>query len=182
MGINDCGRDFERQRGFTLIEALVVMIVGIVILAAAAAGIGKLFRSSEISTEAQNITQIAASVRGLKSGVGGYKGLDNTLAIQYKAIPANMAQDADAGIILNVWTGKVAIKSLQDDQAFSITYPKVPEEACQQLLLKLRSGGWASVTSGEGGGKAITPSSSLSDIQAACTSPDSNTLTFTSLS
>ncbi|MBB5390522.1 MULTISPECIES: type 4 pilus major pilin [unclassified Herbaspirillum] len=182
MDIKNRDFDFGRQRGFTLIEALVVMIVGIVILAAAAAGIGKLFRSSEIATESGNITQIAASVRALKSGVDGYKGLDNALAIQYKAIPSNMAQDAKTGAILNVWTGQVDIKASANDQAFSITYPKVPEEACQQLLLKLRSGGWASVTTGGEGGQAITPSSSLADVRKACASPDSNTLTFTSLS
>ncbi len=177
MEINKSKRRFDSQKGFTLIEALVVMIVGIVILAAAAAGIGKLFRTSEISTEAANVTQMAANLRSLKNGANGYSGLTTKLAIQYKAIPANMTQDAGAGSVFNSWNGAVTIGTAATNQEYTISYAGVPDDACMQLAQKLANAGWSTVKAGT---KTLTPTSSLSDIQAGCTSPTANTIVFTS--
>ena len=140
-GIDDM-KDLGRQRGFTLVEALVVMIVGIVILAAAAAGMGKLFRTSEVSTEISNITQITANLRNIRTS-HGFKGIDNKLLVKLKAIPADMSQTAD-GVITNSWGGDVKITP-RYDSGFMIEYNKVPAEACMQLALKLRGsgGGWS---------------------------------------
>ncbi|NID04703.1 type IV prepilin [Luteibacter jiangsuensis] len=152
------------------------MIVGIVILAAAAAGIGKLFRTSEISTEAANITQMAANLRSLKNGANGYTGLDTKLAVQYKAVPANMSQTS-AGVVKNSWNGDVTIGETTTHQEYTIEYANVPDDACMQLVQKLANAGWSKV---EAGGKTLTPTSSLSDIQAGCTDPTANAITFTS--
>ncbi|WP_175885513.1 type 4 pilus major pilin [Burkholderia sp. BCC0044] len=173
------------QQGFTLVEALVVMIVGIVILAAAAAGIGKLFRSSEIATEAENITQMSANLRNLKNGANGYAGLKNSIAVQYKAVPATMTVstttqgDETTSTIKNTWNGEVEIKAHGDsNQTYSIKYGDVPPEACQQLVLKLRNAGWSSLTAGSA---EITSATSLSAIGDACKA-DKNILTFVSTS
>jgi type II secretory pathway pseudopilin PulG len=185
MNIHNSMSRHGGQKGFTLIEALVVMIVGIVILAAAAAGIGKLFRSSEISTEAENITQMSANLRNLKSGANGYLRLSNAIAVQYKAVPATMTVstvtqgDETTATIKNTWNGEVQISPKgSSNQSYSITYEKVPPEACQQLALKLRNGGWASLTAGS---TQITPASTLAEIGKACSS-DENILTFVSSS
>jgi type II secretory pathway pseudopilin PulG len=167
----------DKEAGFTLIEALVVMIVGIVILAAAAAGIGKLFRTSEISNEAENITQIVANVRNLKNGANGYADISNALAVQYKAVPATMTTSTgDGGTkIFNSWNGDVTIAPAKGNrQAFSITYGGVPPEACQQLLIKLRSVGWVSMKAGS---TRLWSTSSLSAISGACKAK-ANTLEF----
>ena len=168
----------EKQKGFTLIEALVVMIVGIVILATAAAGIGKLFRSSEVSTEAENIMQIATNVRNLRNGANSYKGLDTAAAIRFKAIPATMTQDPN-GRISNIWGGMVAVQSVENDRRFIIVYLGVPSEACQQLTLKLRNADWSRVMAA---GAQIEPDTSLSAIAAACNSAGSVGIDFVSSS
>ncbi|WP_208456192.1 type 4 pilus major pilin [Burkholderia sp. BCC0044] len=181
MSINKSVSRVDGQKGFTLIEALVVMIVGIVILAAAAAGIGKLFRSSEIATEAENITQMSATLKNLKNGANGYTGLSNALAVQYKAVPATMTTstgDKGATNLFNTWNGAVNITAANSNQAYQIEYQGVPAEACQQLALKLRNAGWASVKAGT---TDITSTTSLTDIGTACTG-DSTTLTFVSSS
>ena len=180
MQCNKSTSRFGGQKGFTLIEALVVMIVGIVILAAAAAGIGKLFRSSEISTEAENITQMSATLKNLKNGANGYAGLSNQLAVQYKAVPATMTSSSDdkGTKLFNTWNGEVKIEPALGAQAFQISYADVPAEACQQLSLKLRNAGWSSMTAG---GTAITPATSLTEIGTACGS-DKNALVFVSSS
>jgi prepilin-type N-terminal cleavage/methylation domain-containing protein len=194
-------RRSKRQAGFTLIEALVVMMVGVVVLASAAAGIGKLFRSSEISAEASNITQMAAAIRSIKNGAAGYEGLNNMLAIQFGAVPANMTQSitGTTGTITNGWNGAVTIAPVAGNQSFSIAYANVPTQACQQLALKLRAAGWASLTvaaaagagaggggGGAGGGGAgaagttINATTTLAQIQGACNGGDNNVLTFVS--
>jgi prepilin-type N-terminal cleavage/methylation domain-containing protein len=169
--------DIEDQHGFTLIEALVVMIVGVVILAAAAAGIGKLLRSSEISETASDIMQISANIRNLRGAAHGYEYLNNMVAKRYKAIPANMSQDASTDTITNLWGGDVLIgPDADNNEAFFILYTQVPAEACQQLTLKLRGASWSSVTAGH---TLITPKSSLETIGDACgTAP--TTLQFVS--
>ncbi|VVE75197.1 Major structural subunit of bundle-forming pilus [Pandoraea anapnoica] len=171
--------DLKRQSGFTLIEALVVMIVGVVILAAAAAGIGKLFSTSDISTEANNITQMQANTKSVKNGGQGYKGLNNTIAQQYNIVPVNMAQDTTAHTISNAWNGAVVFGTASGDQAYTIVYNQVPTEACTQLAQKLSTAGWGSI---DVGGKKITSASSLADIGTACSASNSNTMTFTSAS
>ncbi|WP_175885593.1 type 4 pilus major pilin [Burkholderia sp. BCC0044] len=130
----------SRQQGFTLIEALVVMIVGIVILAASAAGIGKLLRNSEISTEASNITLMRDNLKDLRNGKDYFTGIKNSLAIRYKAIPANMSWSGEK--IVNAWGGDVNIGSTDGGKVFFIDYYNVPTEACQMLVLKLGTLGW----------------------------------------
>jgi Tfp pilus assembly protein PilV len=128
------------QKGFTLIEALVVMIVGIVILAAAAAAIGKLFRSSEVAEEASNITQLRAQLVSLsRSDPDAY--LENAQAIQFKAFPANMTVKGSQ--VFNVWGGPVHASALHGKA--DIVYFNVPADACQQLILKLWKAGWEAI-------------------------------------
>lgn len=163
--------DFVRdETGFTLIEALVVMVVGVAVLAGAAAGIGRLFAASNITTEAQNITLIAANVKGMKDGPNGYTALNNGTALQFKAIPENMTVtgSGDSAKISNLWNGEVTLKPTADKKSFDINYADVPEDACKQLALKLKGGGWEKLAAG---GKPIAPSATLVDINTACVVP-----------
>ena len=163
------------QNGFTLIEALVVMIVGIVILAAAAAGIGKLYRASEIAEEASNITQMRAQLNELVK-YGGSRDITTTaLAIQFKIIPSNMTYQG--GLVSNVWGGIVTITASQKKaRNVSIGYSGVPAEACQQLVLKLANTGWAYININD---ETIPSVPALKDIGARCAAKgDNNKLTF----
>jgi len=126
------------ERGFTLIESLVVTIVGIIILAASAAGVGKLTRDSNIATEMSNIAQIGANLRNIKGASDGYKNLNNELAKKFKVIPANMV--GKDGAIVNAWGGEVIFGSR--DGRYKMDYLGVPAGACEQFVLKLRKAGW----------------------------------------
>lgn len=163
------GSTLKDQSGFTLIEALVVMVVGVAVLAGAAAGIGRLFAASNVATEAQNITLIAANIKGMKDGPQGYKALTMATAKAFKAIPENMTisgQDTEPKVT-NLWNGDVTFASTNEAKSFMITYSGVPDDACKQLALKLKGGGWESL--GVGDGKTlITPSSDLGAINTAC--------------
>jgi prepilin-type N-terminal cleavage/methylation domain-containing protein len=167
------GEFFKDQSGFTLIEALVVMVVGVAVLAGAAAGIGRLFAASNVSTEAQNITLLSANIKGMKDGPSGYAALSMVNAAAFKAIPENMTMGgtAAAPTIVNLWNGDVTVApvSAGGNKSFSIKYEGVPEDACKQLALKLKGGGWEDLTVK---GISIKPTDGLTQIDAACKPAD----------
>ncbi len=168
----------RRQAGFTLLEALVVMVVGVFISAAAFGG-NKLYTASRVSDEASNITQIATNLKPLKNDSRGYADLTVPLALSRNAVPLSMSQTSST--ISSPW-GSVTVGpvSVADSDHHMIAYQNVPEEACQQLALKLRSGGWTTFTVNN---QVIGPSTPIDgaagSIQSACANP-SNTLVFTS--
>ena len=159
----------NKQGGFTLIEALVVLIVGVTILAASAAGIGSLFRHSEIATEASNLLLMQDRLRDLSNGKEYYTGINNKLAIRYKAIPDNMTLNGNQ--ILNSWNGDVNIGATDQGKHYFIDYYKVPAEACQKLVLKLRHSGWERI---EINSVAIPANLSLADLGKRCDAGGSN--------
>ncbi|WP_321876063.1 type 4 pilus major pilin [Burkholderia cenocepacia] len=171
---------YRDEAGFTLIEALVVMVVGVAVLAGAAAGIGRLFSASNVTTEAQNITMIAANVKGMKDGPNGYTALSNGTALKFKAIPENMTISGEN--ITNLWNGAVTLTPTNSGKSFNIAYASVPADACKQIALKLKGGGWEKLAAGKKGDTEIKPSAGLADIDAACADKDGAgvTMTFTS--
>lgn len=161
------GGVLKDQSGFTLIEALVVMVVGVAVLAGAAAGIGRLFAASNVSTEAQNITLIATNIQSMKDGPQGYKALSMATAKAFNVIPGNMTVSGDdkSPVVTNVWNGTVTFAPVAGDKSFDITYEGVPAEACNQLALKLKGGGWEAM---QAGSASIKAESTLADIDKAC--------------
>lgn len=165
----------EKQSGFTLIEAMVVMIIGVMVLAGAATGINKLFVANNVSTEAQNIQTIAANMKMVASAEGGFSDIPDTkTAISLKIFPANMKQSDDTGKVKNVWGGAVTVTGVDD--TYTLDYQSVPAEECVQIASKLRTAGWNSLKVGDG--DEIKVDTSLSDIQKACGDSGKKELTF----
>ncbi|WP_175885516.1 type 4 pilus major pilin [Burkholderia sp. BCC0044] len=162
----------DNQRGFTLIETLVVMIVGIVMLAAAAAGIGKLFRASEITEEASNIMHMRAQLDELNKQ-NHFKGITNDLAIKFNIVPANMA--VQGSNISNVWGGMVRFGAPTNGKRVSIDYFGVPADACQQLVLKIGNAGWDHVNIND---NLLSWPLTLMNVGAECKDGNGNKLTF----
>ncbi|EAS0547727.1 prepilin-type N-terminal cleavage/methylation domain-containing protein [Salmonella enterica] len=164
----------EKQSGFTLIESMVVMIIGVMVLAGAATGINKLFVANNVSTEAQNIQTIAANMKMVASAEGGFADISDTATAEsLKIFPANMKQDG-AGNVKNVWGGAVNVKGAAD--SYELVYNSVPAEECVQIASKLRTAGWNKLDVGGTEIKAGTP---LSDIQKACGDSGNKVFTFT---
>ncbi|EBW5295221.1 type IV prepilin [Salmonella enterica subsp. enterica serovar Newport] len=163
----------SNEDGFTLIEAMVVMIVGVMVLAGAAAGINKLFVANNVSTEAQNIQSIAANMKTVASSEGGYDSIaSNKEAIDLHVFPTNMKINGTD--VRNVWGGSVTVAGTAD--SYTLTYPSVPAEECIQIASKLRNASWDSVAtapdtasgSDATANTGITPTTTLADIQTAC--------------
>ncbi|MRK19098.1 PilW family protein [Pseudomonas sp. JG-B] len=73
--------NFNKQSGYTLVELMIGMVVAGVLMAGVVAGGIALFNYLNSNDEQQNISQLIANAKGLKSG-GGYGATGTNLVPQ----------------------------------------------------------------------------------------------------
>lgn len=132
----------SKQTGFTLIEILVVLVIGIIIIAAAAASFGKTFSSNDVATEARNITEVIANARTLKEA----SGYPTDLVPSLKAtggLPSSYSVGA-AGAVSHTWGGAVTVPG--SGRTYSVNYAAVPADACVKLAPKVAGTGAVKVS------------------------------------
>ncbi|MGL5968923.1 MAG: type 4 pilus major pilin [Kluyvera sp.] len=161
-------RFFKKQRGFTALELIIVLIVGFSIIALSASKMGQLFSSSNTNDAMNSILGVYSSTRALKN-VNGY-GDDNTeltkILIDTDTMPKSLSIDKNNGTAKNEWAGDVKITVTNSGNGFYIDYPSVPKEACIKLSQQLiHSGNFDSI---EVAGTALDSTKTLTDISSAC--------------
>lgn len=169
----------KKQGGFTAVELIVVLIVGLGIIALAAGNMDKLFGNSNVSEELSNINVIYANARSLKTS-SGYGAASTDLTSQLSAvngIPRNMA--VTGGVIYNLWGGTVPVVST--GAGFTITQNTVPMDACIKIATRVSKGGtFASIAIN--GNAAITGEVTTATATTQCNSAAANAIVFTSAS
>lgn len=129
------------QRGFTAVEVIVVMIVGMVILAVAASNIEGLFGGSNLTEEVSNTEALYSNTKALKtsSGYGTAGSLIGSL-IATNGVPKNMVfAGGTTPTITNAYGGSVAVDST--GLGFTITQGGLPRDACIKLATKIAKSG-----------------------------------------
>lgn len=159
----------RNARGFTLIEIMVVLVIGIIVIAVAAAGIGRAFSSNEATTETRNINDLMANIQTLK-GQDGYTSVDMPLLARVDGIPPSLTNSDTGTDVRNSWNGTVSVEG--DENTFTISYTGVPEAACIQVAAKIAEAGALRV---ERSGSAVT---NAGDAAEQCSSGNSNELDF----
>lgn len=160
----------NKNRGFTLLELLVGLILSAIIVAIAANGVARAFSSNESTTEARNINEMMANLQGLK-GPDGYTTVTLPLLASVQGIPANMKNHKTGTGVINSWNGAVTISG--NATAFTLRYAAVPKAACITIATRVAEAGTWSVHSGA---TAITTAATA---QSSCSSDIANTLSFT---
>lgn len=174
------------KKGFTAIEVIVVLIVGLGIIALSASNIDKLFGGSTMTAELSNINTMAANIKSLKTSAG-YANADTTnfLAVPLRGVngvPSNMLYSG--GTITNGWGGSVTVQTADATGAansttvsqpgFMITYNRVPQAACVRLGNQaVSSGTFAIIRADATASTTLTASNSAT----ACVAGD-NRMTF----
>lgn len=158
----------KRESGFTLIEVMVVMVIGIVIIAVATGGVRRAFAGNEVNTETRNVNDLMANIQAMK-GVDGFSSISTQLLHRVHGIPTALST-TDGTSVLNSWNGAVTIRG--NGTAFTINYAAVPESACIQLATKIAEAGAMRVHVGS------TPITNSGEASGACTS-SSNSMAFT---
>jgi prepilin-type N-terminal cleavage/methylation domain len=161
-------------KGFTLIELMVTLVIGVIIVGVAVAGIKGVFGKSDVSTDIQGIASLQTAAKGLRSK-GGYGTSGTNLVpslIAMGAVPNTLTLSDNN--ILNAWGGSVAVNST--GPGFTITSAGIPKDACIEEAATLSLG---ALNTKINSSAAVTGEMTKVAATAACTS-DSNTIVWTS--
>lgn len=167
----------RNQSGFTIIEVLVVLIVGLGILAMSSGKIEMLFSGSDLGEEASNINTLIPNIRSLKSSSGyGAAGTDlTTQLVGIDGIPKNVT--ILTNVMYNNWNG--AIVPASTGTGYTITDNSIPMPACIKLATKTsKSGAFASIKINANA--AIVGEVTSATATTQCNSATANVLVFTS--
>lgn len=170
-------KSIKKQGGFTAIELIIVLVVGLGILALAAGKMDMLFGNSNLSEEIGNVNSIYANVKSLKTS-SGYGAATTDLTAQLVAIngvPRNMT--VTGGVISNLWGGTVPVVST--GSGFTITQNTVPMDGCIKMATKISKGGTFSSIK-IGASAAVVGEVTSAAATASCTSATNNAIIFTS--
>ncbi|TAL63627.1 MAG: prepilin-type N-terminal cleavage/methylation domain-containing protein [Burkholderiaceae bacterium] len=165
-----------KQKGLTLIELIVAIAIGLIILAAAAAGISKGFGASDVGADTDHINTLLVNVRDDLRSVNGYGPAGTDLVPSLRTaggIPSDMT--ITANVPYNAWNGPVGITST--GLGYQLTSANIPADACVKEATKLSRPG--TVTTSINGGAAITGAVPVTTATSQC-SGTANTLTFVS--
>ncbi|CAG9170075.1 type 4 pilus major pilin [Cupriavidus pinatubonensis] len=167
----------EGQKGFTALELIVVLIVGLGIIALAASRMDMLFGNSNVNEETANLSTLLSNTRNLKT-ISGYGAAGANLVpqlISTNGLPKNMT--VTAGVPYNVWGGAVTV--ISNGLTHSIGYATVPQDACVKMATKGNKGGvFASVK--VNAATAVTGEYTTAQATTDCSSATANTITWTS--
>ena len=125
------------ENGRSMIEMLGVLAVVGVLSTGGIAGYIKMMAQYKINKSVEQIEQISAKLSTIGSGVESYEGLNNKSAVKFDAVPSE-AIIGDGTNLENPFGGEIIIKAAgliesSDNQAYSITYKGISEDACVAL-------------------------------------------------
>ncbi|WP_235424031.1 type 4 pilus major pilin [Citrobacter koseri] len=170
------------NRGWLSLELTGVLLIIIVAIIGVVAWIGGAFAENDTSNELANINSIMTNTRGLLKGSTGYDyssaaNMTGTL-VEYGGVPSTMSIHGTASsgtaTVTNIWGGAVTVQpetiSGTTGAGFSVTYEKVPQQACTTLTTKLSSG--SMVTQTTINGTVLTGEVSPAQAAGGCVADD----------
>ena len=158
----------QGQYGFTVLEAVIVLIIAGFIISNVAKMSSKGFSSSKLTDTEQNLLVMRADIQGMFTSSNDYSGLDNALVIKAGLVPKSFIK---ANTLVNAWGGDINIATDASNASWSIEFTKIPQEECTKLAV-FQPDAWLNVSvngSDVSGG----------DVSAATNAcGESNTITF----
>ena len=128
----------KQQRGFSLVELLLVLGVLAILLVAAFVVFPQVRDRNQANAEVTNLTTIKANVSNLYASRGGnYTGLTNTVAINARVYPSGMisaAVGSNPAAAVASWGGAVTTEAATNPRRFQVTYNGVPPGVCLGLV------------------------------------------------
>jgi len=177
----------KKQRGFTLIEFMVVIALIGLGLVLVVTQFGQASASNKSQTSVRNISSLISGITGLKDTRNGYKGITTAVLLQTNAVPQNMKGTANA--ITNVFDGSVTVSAptTAPYTPYTLTLAKVTQEACTEIAAKFLGAKDSSITfiaaapeatSGTAATAPTTGMATIGDAQTQCASATTGTSTL----
>lgn len=170
-------RQRNRQFGFTLLEVIAAIGIGMLVVVGALALFSQGSSSQKSVDLIQNLVAMRQAMKDLWSGQGGYgtSVVNNTL-VTAKRIPSNWAIDTSTNpnTITHQLNGTVTVTGATS--SFTVAVTALPEDVCTTLMTS-GAAGWFSAKANASAARTppISPTTAASD----CGGSSSNTLTFT---
>jgi type II secretory pathway pseudopilin PulG len=171
-----------KYAGFNALELMMV-------LAVIAIGIGVAIRTMSGNSNKQNTNQMVSDITALVNNVknaytsstSGYSNLTTTSAIEASLIPTDLKVPTGGTTIQNQFQGgTVEVASVNNGEAFSVTYTNVPSAICNSVITSLGGSSFVSITvNGTSVFDAVSaPTIDATAISTACNTA-TNSLVFT---
>ncbi|WP_413499873.1 type 4 pilus major pilin [Buttiauxella gaviniae] len=176
-------RSKAKNKGFSLLEMILVLAVGASLVIAAFMLYPKIQASQRIDKETKNISTIQASIKSLYAGKSRMSGLSSDVLIASNSAPDNMIQ---SGKLVSEWKGSVNVEYSGNHGKYNIIYDNVPADACSRLITAV-AGSFVSITiynaSGSNDVKNLEEGFLIDAIKTAnaCAGDISSTIYFTSI-
>ena len=129
------------QKGVTMIELSVVLVVGALLAAAVFFGLQANQRRVEVSDNTTAVTEIISSIKKTFGRANQYGVMTTALAVQSRAIPDNLR--LTAATAQNSYGGAIAIAPVvcvAANDCASIMWPSVPQSQCMDLVIGTQAG------------------------------------------
>jgi hypothetical protein len=165
------GKERQSERGATVLEAVMWMLIALVVAGAVFWGVSKAFGSFKLYRQQNDLTVIKVQIQQLYSGSPSYNGLDNTVGINAGLFPSDMVKGTS---VVNRWGGAITLGTASSDAQFTISLTGVPKEQCTTLAQF--GDDWAAVT--VNGGALTLGAGRVSSATTACTG-DTNSIVYT---
>lgn len=167
----------KKQRGFTLLEVLTVLVLGGLIVGGALSLFGGASSQQASNQLSSDITALRGAVKGLYSRNGGYGTANlNQVLVNANKVPGTMAVTAGTPPTISHTLGGT-VTTVGTGTTFTIAASAIPTDVCVALVST--TNGWTSVQVGTA--TAITAFPISPDTASGqCAAAATQTLTFTS--
>lgn len=132
-------KTLKNQEGFTFVEMMGVIVVMLIGIGVAVAGVSSLISSSKLSNAQTEITTIIMKTKQAFANSPSTTGLTNTVAEALGIYPDNIKSTKQ-----NPWGGAYTLAAATDPTRFTLTVAGVPQDHCSGLAL-FQKGGFESI-------------------------------------
>jgi len=166
--------DHPDEAGLSAVEIVLVVLAGLILLAAAIVVYQKFQRDNELSDALSGLQLLVSGIEQEYQGQSSYTGLDSQLVIDAHLAPSSFVSGTQ---LQNPWGGPGSVTVGPAAQGYDITFSGVPQYGCEALG-KQNIGNLLSVTIN---GTTLTPNTGTppdpANVDGACTSGN-NTLVW----
>ena len=163
----------DSERGFTVVEVLIVLAVGLLIVMNSGKLSDWLFGTAKLGSTEQSISAFRINIQHAYTDVRSYASISNEELISAMAVPPPLL-NGDGTAIVDAWNGDVTVASADDGRSFTIELTQVPQSECIKLG-SFQLDTWEQVTVN---GTEIERGSIVTTDQ--CTSETENTIVYKS--
>lgn len=189
MRLDTLKNRIKKQKGFTLLELLAVLIIIAILGMGLYFTLAKVQASSDANTEGKHIDLVTSAIKQLYAGNNNFANITTAVVIGSGALPADLlaaggTSTSQGSTITNKWGGSITIAPASvgtgTNNAYTITDPEVPQDVCVKMLSNTGNNYLVVAANGNqvrayGNVTSIDPTQAVT----ACSSQTTNSLTFT---